>query len=51
MNLVSDFLPNVVKYFDMLVKSTRDTLIMVGISEVIAIILGVILGTILVVTS
>lgn len=51
MTLLNDLLPNVVKYFDMLVKSTRDTLIMVGISEIISIIFGIILGTILVVTS
>lgn len=51
MEMINNFFPNVVKYHTKLLDSTIDTLIMVSISAVIAIILGSILGIMLVITS
>lgn len=43
--------PNVIRYSDRLIKATEETFIMVGVSAVISIILGLLLGILVVVTA
>ena len=38
--MIEQLIPNVVRYHESLVKATADTLIMVAVSSVIALILG-----------
>lgn len=49
--MLERYIPNVLQFKDRLLVSTRDTLIMVLVSAVIAIFLGTVLGVLLVVTS
>lgn len=49
--MIEQLIPNVVRYHESLVKATADTLIMVAVSSVIALILGSIVGILIVITQ
>lgn len=49
--MIEQLIPNVVRYHESLIKATGDTLIMVAVSSVIALILGSIVGILIVITQ
>lgn len=49
--MIEQLIPNVVRYHESLIKATADTLIMVAVSSVIALILGSIVGILIVITQ
>ena len=49
--MIERLIPNVIRYHESLIKATGDTLIMVAVSSVIALILGSIVGILIVITQ
>lgn len=49
--MIEQLIPNVIRYHESLIKATIDTLIMVAVSSVIALILGSIVGILIVITQ
>lgn len=49
--MIQELIPNVIRYQDTLVKATKDTLIMVGISAAIALFIGSLVGILIVTTA
>lgn len=49
--MIHELIPNVIRYQDTLVKATKDTFIMVGISAAIALIIGSFFGALIVTTA
>ena len=49
--MIDQLIPNVIRYHESLIKATIDTLIMVAVASVIALILGSIVGILIVITQ
>ena len=49
--MIQELIPNVIRYKDTLIKATGDTLVMVGISAVIALFIGSLVGILIVTTK